>query len=74
MKEQKDKYDDQLEEQRRLKQEEQGFKAMFKHKVVGPLTIGVCIALVGVLFETEPLIWIGIGIHGFGWYLAVKDG
>ena len=67
------KYDDQLEEQKRLQQEQQGFKAMFKHKVVGPLTIGFLIALVGVVVENEPLIWIGIGINGFGWYLAIKD-
>ena len=68
-----DKYDDHLEEQKRLRQKEQGFKAMFKHKVVGPLTIGFLIALVGVVVENEPLIWIGIGINGFGWYLAIKD-
>ena len=35
-----DKYDDHLEEQKRLQQEQQGFKAMFKHNVVGPMALG----------------------------------
>ena len=68
-----DKYDDHLEEQKRLQQEQQGFKAIFKHKVVGPLTIGLLIALVGVFIENEPLTWIGVGINLFGWFLAIRD-
>ena len=73
MKKQLDKFEDQVEKRKRLKQEQQGFKAMFKHKVVAPLTIGFLIALVGAFIGNEPLIWIGIGINGFGWFLAFRD-
>ena len=70
----KDKYDDHLEEQKRLQQEQRGWKAMFKHNVVGPLVIGAIIGGVGYIFEYEPLIWIGVGINAFGWFVAVRDG
>ena len=42
-----DKYDDQLEEQKRLQQEQQGFKAMFKHNVVGPMALGFIVGVGG---------------------------
>ena len=44
-----DKYDDHLEEQKRLQQEQQGFKAMFKHNVVGPMALGFIVGVGGIL-------------------------
>ena len=74
MKDQKNKYDDHLEEQRRLKQEEQGFKAMFKHNVVGPMAIGLVVGVGGIFtpFEYQAGL-IGVGMASIGFYNMFKD-
>jgi hypothetical protein len=74
MKDQKDKYDDHLEEQRRLKQEEQGFKAMLKHNVVGPMAIGLVVGVGGIFtpFEYQAGL-IGVGMASIGFYNMFKN-
>ena len=51
------------------KKERDGFKAIFRHKILGPLSIGFVVAVVGLLFENDSLIYMGTGIHIFGWLL-----
>ena len=52
--------------------ERNGFKAMFTHRVVGPLAIGHVIGLTGYVFEYDPLIWIGVGLIGYGFFLMLR--
>jgi len=46
----------------------------YKHEVLAPLFIGAIIGGVGYIFEYEPLIWIGVGINIFGWFVALRNG
>tara|TARA_B110000881_G_C18524003_1_gene489290 strand:+ start:163 stop:309 length:147 start_codon:yes stop_codon:yes gene_type:complete len=46
----KDKYDEHLEQQRLGREAQRGWKALFKHSVVGPLVIGAIIGGVGYIF------------------------
>mgnify|MGYP006217367609 CR=1 FL=1 len=69
-----DKYDDHLEEQKRLQQEQQGFKAIFKHNVVGPIAMGSVVGMVGFFtpFEYQAGL-IGVGMAAIGFYNWFKD-
>mgnify|MGYP000853305764 FL=1 len=69
-----DKYDDHLEEQKRLQQEQQGFKAMFKHNVVGPMALGFIVGVGGIFtpFEYQAGL-IGVGMAAIGFYNMFKD-
>lgn len=60
-----------LEELR--EKERSGFKAIFVHKFLGPLAIGFVVATVGLLFESDALIYMGTGIHIFGWFLWMRE-
>ena len=44
-------------------------KNLFRHKYLAPLLIGLIIATPGFFFEISPLIYIGMGIHCYGWYV-----
>ncbi len=55
------------------KKERDGFKAIFRHKILGPLSIGFVVAVVGLLFENDSLIYMGTGIHIFGWFLWIRE-
>ena len=41
------KNEDPLVKQKRLQQEEQGFKAMFKHNALGPIAMGAVVGIGG---------------------------
>ena len=47
---------------------------LFTDKVLAPLFLGAIIAVVGIFFESDPIIWIGTGIHCFGWFVMLRDG
>ena len=49
-------------------------KKMFTDKVLAPLVIGAVIGGVGYIFEYDPLMWIGSGIMGFGFFVMLRDG
>ena len=55
------------------KKERDGFKAIFRDKILGPLSIGFVVAVVGLLFENDSLIYMGTGIHIFGWFLWIRE-
>ena len=59
-----------LEELR--EKERSGFKAMFRHRIMGPLAIGHVIGLTGYIFEYESLAWIGVGLIGYGFFLMIR--
>mgnify|MGYP006081096041 FL=1 len=61
------------EEESLRRREEQSFKKIFTHKFLGPLSIGLIVAFAGMLFENDPIIYIGTGIHMFGWFLWIKE-
>ena len=46
---------------------------LFKHKYFAPLIIGLIIATPGFFFDFSPLIYIGIGIHCYGWYVMLRS-
>ena len=73
MKDQKDKHDEQVEDHLRL-QKDQGFKAMLKHNVVGPMTIGFIVGVGGIFtpFEYQAGL-IGVGMAAIGFYNMFKD-
>ena len=52
--------------------EKSGFKAMFRHRIMGPLAIGHVIGLTGYIFEYESLAWIGVGLIGYGFFLMIR--
>ena len=62
----------QQQEELRIR-EEQSFKKIFTHKFLGPLVIGFIVGLVGLMFENDQLIYIGTGIHIFGWFLWMRE-
>jgi len=68
------KDEDPLDKQRRLKQKEQGFKAMFRHNVMGPLAMGAVVGIGGALtpYEGQAAL-IGVGMAAIGFYNMFKD-
>jgi hypothetical protein len=69
-----DKYEDPLDKQNRLIQEEQGFKAMFKHDVMGPIAMGAVVGIGGVLTPYAGQAGlIGVGMATIGFYNMLKD-
>jgi hypothetical protein len=62
----------QQQEELRIR-EEQSFKKIFTHKFLGPLVIGFIVAVVGMMFENDSLIYMGTGIHIFGWFLWMRE-
>ena len=68
------KNEDPLAKQKRLLQEEQGFKAMFKHNVVGPMALGFIVGVGGIFtpFEYQAGL-IGVGMAAIGFYNMFKD-
>ena len=48
------------------------WKEIFTHKVVAPLTIGHIVGVIGYVFEFDPLLWIGIGLILYGYYVMVQ--
>ena len=70
----KDKYDDHLEEQRLARETQRGWQALFKHNVVGPITIGLIIGCVGIFTPYEyELSFIGLGMAAIGFYNWFKE-
>jgi len=61
------------EEESLRRREEQGFKKIFTHKIIGPLVVGVIVYFVGELVESDPIIYMGTGIHMFGWFMWMKE-
>jgi|TARA_B100000787_G_scaffold33748_1_gene23256 hypothetical protein len=61
------------EEESLRRREEQGFKKIFTHAILGPLSIGAVIAFAGMLFENDPIIYIGTGIVIFGMFMWIKE-
>lgn len=61
--------------QMKKEKEKNSFKGMFTfyHETISPLVIGAVIFSIGYIFEYDPLIWIGVGIHGYVWFLMWKD-
>ena len=55
-----------------MEKERSGFKAMFRHRIMGPLAIGHVIGLTGYIFEYESLAWIGVGLIGYGFFLMIR--
>ena len=74
MKKKLDKYDEQLEQERLEREERTGFKAMFKHKVVGPLSIGAIVMIFGALtpYQYEFSLF-GAGIMVVGYFVMFQD-
>ena len=48
-------------------------KKIFTHKIIGPLVVGVIVYFVGELVESDPIIYMGTGIHMFGWFMWIKE-
>lgn len=46
---------------------------MFTGRVIGPLVIGHIIGGIGYIFVIDPMIWIGIGLIGYGFFLMIKE-
>lgn len=68
------KNEDPLAKQKRLLQEEQGFKAMFKHNVMGPIAMGAVVGIGGALtpYEGQAAL-IGVGMAAIGFYNMFKE-
>jgi len=68
------KNEDPLIKQKRLQQEEQGFKAMFKHNALGPIAMGALVGIGGALtpYEGQAAL-IGVGMAAIGFYNMFKD-
>ena len=66
--------EDPLVKHRRLKQEEQGFKAMFKHNALGPIAMGLVVGIGGALtpYEGQAAL-IGVGMAAIGFYNMFKN-
>ena len=68
------KNEDPLAKQKRLQQEEQGFKAMFKHNVMGPIAMGAVVGIGGALTPYEGQAGlIGVGMAAIGFYNMFKE-
>ena len=68
------KNEDPLVKKKRLLQEEQGFKAMFKHNVMGPIAMGVVVAIGGALTPySDQAGFIGVGMAAIGFYNMLKE-
>jgi len=61
------------EEESLRRREEQGFKKIFTHKIVGPLVIGAIVYFVGEIVESDPIIYMATGIIIFGMLMWVKE-
>ena len=68
------KNEDPLAKQKRLLQEEQGFKAMFKHNIMGPIAMGAVVGIGGALtpYEGQAAL-IGVGMAAIGFYNMFKE-
>ena len=53
--------------------ERSGWKALFKHEVLAPLTIGHIIGGLGIIIENNTLGWIGVAFILYGFYVMLKD-
>ena len=53
--------------------ERSGWKALFKHNVLAPLTIGHIIGGLGIIIENNTLGWIGVAFILYGFYVMIKD-
>ena len=53
--------------------ERSGWKALFKHNVLAPLTIGHIIGGLGIILENNTLAWIGVAFIVYGFYVMIKD-
>ena len=68
------KNEDPLAKQKRLQQEDQGFKAMFKHNVLGPIAMGAVVGIGGALTPYEGQAGlIGVGMAAIGFYNMFKN-
>ena len=68
------KVEDTLAKQKRLQQEEQGFKAMFKHNALGPIAMGLVVGIGGAFtpYEGQAAL-IGVGMAAIGFYNMFKN-
>ena len=68
------KDEDPLVKQKRLQQEEHGFKAMFRHNVMGPIAMGAVVGIGGALtpYEGQAAL-IGFGMATIGFYNMFKN-
>ena len=67
------KNEDPLVKQKRLQQEEHGFKAMFRHNVMGPLAMGAVVGIGGALTPYAGQAGlIGVGMAAIGFYNILK--
>ena len=56
-----------------VEKDKKGFKEIFRDKILAPLAIGHLIFGAGYIFEYDPLIWIGIGLAGYGFFLMIRE-
>ena len=68
------KDEDPLVKHKRLLQEEQGFKAMFKHNALGPIAMGAVVGIGGALtpYEGQAAL-IGFCMAAIGFYNMFKN-
>ena len=60
-------------ESKQRQQKRNRWQSMFTNKIVGPLVIGVIVYFVGEVVESDPIIYMGTGIHMFGWFMWIKE-
>ena len=48
------------------------WKEIFTDKVVAPLAIGHIVGGVGYIFEVDALLWIGVGLILYGFYVMLQ--
>ena len=53
--------------------ERTGWRALFKNKVIAPLTIGHIIGGLGIIFDNNTLAWIGVAFIVYGFYLMINN-
>ncbi len=53
--------------------ERTGWRALFKNKVIAPLTIGHIIGGLGIIFDNNILAWIGVSFIVYGFYLMINN-
>jgi len=56
-----------------IEKENSSWKALFKHNVLAPLTIGHIIGGLGIIIENNILGWIGVAFIIYGFYVMIKD-